>query len=679
MQRTATEPRSSRRGLARKLMFGALAAVVCSVAAAPRAEANQCGAVPPIDDAECDGLGDSIDAYKQCYADLYDHAVIPAFTLIAECSHPRAEGALRAGLESAASVVTGTVRTALKILEQALSDTSPVIGCMQQMNGIGAGLAPFLAAEAAASDLPAYRRANYTYPQFIAFTNVLLAARENRATCGESLAEVKNSLQLLQQLKTSHLDYCGVLEESAKYEQISKISSLAQWTSVDPDIDWGEFFNFSISWNSHCSTFDLNSSQTTYTPCVQGTVEYKNVLSSMDDSVAGWLSQNRETIAAVTTATVTAVLLNAGYGASTAGPIGAVVGAAVGLIISAYQYFSLRQEVEELEDLIDDKEEQLRRAVEANYITESEFNTKRSELCGGWESVIEGRIQTMLGSFNAAAHIQKIDAYFALNDKLQTWYNDLLLWALQPGSGSDGQPFLDDLAEQGLLAQRHAFDDQIFSARAVQELAVQKNNLVNQKGQVSGMTCVNLSSAQKRSVQTRLRGGINGFNLTCNALTSALAVQTSPLTFASQPQPSDVRCEYRGFRGDIKSIEVQDGTGASATLVVKNSAGAQVATVADISSQTPRAAYSLPGLFCSSASGAAFGTGATNELANGSYPLTLINNTYGFDAADADELRLFLKDIDKDMRVKSILCTRQLGSQVTIPTTADVCGIPAGF
>lgn len=677
MRRTAIEQENSRARTQLNLVFGALATIALLLVVTPKAEADQCTAVPPIDDTECEGVNNDIDGYKQCYADLYDNAVIPAFTFIAQCSHPRATAALRAALESASTVVTGTVRGALKAMEEGLSAPGPV-GCMQQMNSIGAALAPVLAAEAAASDLPAHRR-GYTYPQFVAFTSTLLAARENRAMCGDSLQEIKERLQLLQQLKTRHLDYCGVLEDSAKYEKISKISSLAQWTAVDPAIDFSGFFNFQISWNTHCSTFDINSSQTTHTPCVQGTVEYKNVLAMMDGSLAGWLAQHRDAIIAVTTATATAIALYAGYGASTAGPVGAVVGATIGAFISAFQYFSLRDQVEELEDLIDDKEDELRRAVEEHYITEAEFNTKRSELCAGWETVIDQRIQTMLGSFNAAAHIQKIDGYFELNDRLQTWYNDLLLWALQPGSGADGQPLLNDLAEQGLQAQRYDFEQQIFNARAMHELAVQKNILVNQKGKVSGTSCVNLTSAQKRNVRSTLRIGVHGFNLTCNALANALAVQTLPLAFASQPSTSDVRCEYRGLRGDIESIEVQDGAGSSATLVVRNRAGAQVAVVTDITSQTPRAGYSLPGLYCTSPSGSAFGTSATNELAAGTHLLTLINNTYGFDADDADELRLFLKDIDKDMRVKTVLCTRQLGAQVTIPTTADVCDIPVGF
>jgi hypothetical protein len=677
MRPSAIEPTRRRRRLARELAL--VLAIVLTVATTGRAQANVCGAVPLVDDTLCDGAADTIDGYKQCYAKLYDESVIPVFDFIARCSHPRADAALRTALESAGAVVTRTVRGALASMEAAMAASGPQT-CMQQMNGIGAALAPYLAAEAAAPDLPAYRRASYTYSQFVAFTDLLLAARENRATCGAPLSKIRDQLRLLQQLKVSHLNYCAVLEDSAKYEDFTKLSSLAQWTRVDPNIDFGQHLEFSITWNTHCSTFDISNAQTTYTPCAQGTFEYQNVLTAMDDSFAGWLAEHRNAISAATAATVSTIAWYAGYG-SYAGPIGAAAATAVAVVIGALQYWSLREDIEELEELIDDKERELKTIVEANYITAAQFDGKRAALCGGWEAVMDQRIQSMLSALDTR-HLQKLDGYFALNDKLQRWYNDLLLWAVQPDA--EGERFLDELAEQGLLAQRYQFDEALFRARAEQEMAAQENLLVNQKGALTALSCLNIPAPQKRGVQIRLRGGINSFNLSCNALTSALALATPPLAFASSSPPappptSDVQCDYRGFRTDVEAIEVQDGAGSSATLVVKNGAGAQVAVAANITSATPRAAYGVPGLFCASPSGAAFGTSASTELAPGAYPLTLINNIYGFEPEDADQMRLFLKDIDEDVRVKSMICTRQLGSQTTVPRTADACGIPVGF
>ena len=658
----------------------AIAASAVLLVAHRSARAQSCQAeIPQLDPNVCQGTGDSIGEIKDCYERLYDENVIPAFRYVAECSHQRAESALKAGLENAAAQVVGTIQQSIAAIDGILASPAGPAACVAQLNEIEALMAPILAAERGAGDLDAFRRAEYSFERMVSFTDLILAARQNRAACDDALERIRKHLVLLSQLKARHLDYCQVLRDSAEYESAARIQSLAQWTVVDPDIDFEFFFNAGITWNPQCAYFEFNDEQTEirYTPCVQATVEYEQTLSDLDTFAIGWLADNRVMISAVSAATAGTIFALAGWG-ELAGPYGAAVGALVGAIISGIQYFIVQGQIEDLKQMIADKEAELAEVVEENYITEDEFHGALEELCSGWEPIVEGRVQDLLGGFDAARHVVAIDKYFQLSDKLHNWYNELFLWATEPGP--DGRRFLDELAERDLLRQRNDFDQRIFRARTDQEIAAQKNRLINLKGQTTLLDCTDIPAREKRRVLAELRGGVNALNLACSSVMETLAVRTErAIPFAAGGATSDISCTYKGFRSDVASVVVGAGTGFTATMTIRNATGGVVAALANVTSETDWTQVALPGFACQSESGQPFGTSAGSRLAPGTYALRLAENIYGFGESEAGPLRPFVRDIDGGMRTKIVVCTRQLGTPLALPRTAESCGIPANF
>lgn len=673
-------PRSAFRDRSVQVVALGLAAMASLVVAQRSAAAQSCPSTP-LNDNICGQIENSIDGYKDCYRKLYDCSVIPTFTQIAKASHPQADAALKTVLEQAAAKVTGGIQSAFDAIDAVFNAPSGPASCIQGLNDIDAGLEQTFTDERTAPDLDAHRR-TYSIDQLASFTNVVLGARQNRAICTGPLLRIRQSLVLLSELKTRHLDYCQVLRDSAQYKDSSKITGLGQWTAIDPQIHFDQYFNFSVGWNSQCASFQLDGAGgggVRYSPCPTATLEYRQTLSDLDDSLAGWLSDNRGAIVAAATATATTIaVLGGASGPATAG-IGTAVALVVGAIISGIEWWSLQNDLDELTDLIDSKERELKNAVQANYITQDEFNQRVEALCSTWRPVVDMRVQTLLGQIDLPKHIAAIDQYFALSDKLHNWYNELFLWATTPNG--DQPPYIDSQAKAELLAQRDAFNQRIFAARTAQEVAVQQNELVNVKAQITALTCTGITSPRaRRDLQNKLRSGVNAFNSTCATTMVVLAAATQQaVPFVGTAAASDVSCSYQGFRSDIASLEIRAGAGFAADMTVRDTAGTVVAELTGVTSDTPGGATGLAGFACTSKTGASFGTTADTRLTPGSYPLRLADNKFNFSEADAASLRAFIKDADEKERIKVTVCNRQLGTTITIPRTADACGIATPF
>lgn len=653
------------------LSSAALAGVLASAVPA-RAACN--GRGPTLNDNICLGVGNSIDDYKDCYAKLYDESIIPSFEYIAQCSFSRADAAISSTLESVASGVLEPVEQAIADIVTALTKPDGAAGCIAQLNAIGDALEPIIAAEKAAAAggpaaLETYRRTNYVFANFVSYTNAILAARKNRAACSSTLLAIRQQLGLLAELKIHQPDYCQILRDGARYEDASRVQSLAQWTKVDPNIHLDQYFNASVTWNGQCGYLDPNGGIRS-TQCLQGTLQYSQTLTDLNGSLVGWLSDNRNVIVAVATATVATVAGYAGYGAS-AGPIGAAVGAVVGAIISGLNYWMMTNALGELDDLIDDKEAELKQKVTDAYITEAEFYQHIDSLCAASAPQVQATVDGLLASVDPNGQIARIDAYFALSDKLHNWYNELFLWAT---TGAPGQRFLDEAAKQQLLVQRDAFDQQLFDARTTQEMAVQKNVLTNVKAVATQLSCSNVSSP--RPVKLKLRVAVEAFKNACEGLMSAIALSTrDPIPFTDPAQTSDVTCGYAGFRNDIAKLQVAAGAGNSANLTLLSSTGTVIAAFTDVTSDS---VLDFPGFSCSTFGG--FGTSAASALKPGTYDLHVPDNVYGFDDSDAAALRSFAQTADSGLRSKVVTCNRQLGTTVQLDRTGTACGgIPTDF
>lgn len=650
--------------------------VLSIMAARPSPARAQVCEIPQLQEPRC--VDASIDGYKDCYRKLYDQA-IPAFESMAKCSHVKAAVGVSQVLEASAALVTGTVKKALKDVDDVVdASTGAPLTCIGGLNTVQAALRPFIDDERRANDLDAFRRATYTPAHFSFFEDAVLAARQSRAACDPPLQKLRKQLVLLSELKAHHPDYCRIVRDSIKYESVSGIDDLAEWTSVDPKVHFDSFFNFFISWNSQCGYYDFSSpgqAVVRNTSCSTLTVEYKQTLGRMDGAL-GWVAQNRD-ILAVTGGAIVATIAGLAGAGSAAGPIGAAAGAVIGAVIAGIEYLMLQSDIDSFKALIAEKQQAVKDVVAANLITETEFGALITQACTPWQSIVERRTDAMIATFDFAKHLQMIDSYYTLNDSLHNWYNELFLWATTPGSG--GKTFLDDVTRQDLLSQKARFDQRIFNARADQEIAAESNALTNIKGTVTQLTCANLASGQRRAIRAKLNAGVTGFNGKCEDIMEALAVQPDrPLAFAAGTVASDVVCAYRGFRNGIASLEIGNGQGAASNMRLKDASGAIVAELANISSDTDFSQIAaLPGFSCASASGQPFGTSAATRLAEGTYPLRLRDNLFGVDDSKAATMRPMVQTLDSQLRLKVITCSRQLGNTAfNIPRTAEACGIP---
>jgi hypothetical protein len=657
------------RRAARTLVLAIIA--VATILSHERPATAQSCFVPPLRDPVCPPGNGTIEQYMTCYRGLYDDNVIPAFTAIAQCSHVKTDVGIRAALETTAAKVLKDILAKLAAIQASLNDSKSAPNvCIAGLNDVDDRLRPFIEAERNAPDLDAYRRSTYTFSHLSFFTDLALLARESRAGCDTSLRLNKEALEELQAEKIQHLDYCQILRQSAKYENVSKIEGLGQYTSLEPDIDYGFFFNLSITVNGQCSYFDPNGGGTgsvRNSQCTTGTVEYKQTLAHLDGTL-GWIVKHREMFA------VTGLAI----GVAAFGPYGALVGVAVEIIISLIDYFTAQSAIGDLEDMIAGKEEELKKAIADNLITEDQFNNRITQLCTPWKTVVERRYRDALAPLMPETHIQEVNKYFALSDDLHDWYNELFRWATTPGPG--GARFLDDVAAQDLVAQQHEFDLRVFQSRATQEVASRKNTLTNIKGVVTLMSCSNLTPSQKNVAKSKLRAGVRNFNRTCSTTMDSLVVQPDqPLAFANSTTASDIVCTYKGFRNGFSSLQISNGTGFASNLTFKDKDGVVLAQLTDITSGTDFSQIGLPGLVCSSESGQAFGTSAETQLAARTYPVQLQDNIFGFGETDATSLRTAIQSLDSQLRFKVNTCTQQLGSPVNVPRPVEVCGIPVTF
>jgi hypothetical protein len=658
-------------------------------------------AVPVLNDDPCANLADdedvSIDDYKNCYRSLYDESVIPAFRAMAQCTHDKAEHGIVTVLRGAESLTLAEAKDTFceisKIVAPHLTDElcgqqlsgetrreSGLLTCLGNMNAAEEDLRPYIDAERTATDLDEYRANAYTPAHLTYFTNAILAARQIRADCDGLLRSLRKRLVLLSELKLSHPDYCQILRDSANYEQVSRIDALAEWTRVDPAIDFDQYYHIELVVGAQCGYYEFGDNgqfSIEHTTCDQLTVQYEQNLAEFD-GVLGWIADNNYLISTVTGPAATAILSYAWLGL-TAGPatgLAAVIAVVTALLISGVQYLLLQRALDSLEELIDDKEEELRNAVATNLITEEEFNSLVEQRCPPWRDIVEERFETMLARIDAPTHISNIDGFFRLSDSLYSWYNELILWATTPQQ--NGDRFITELAHQELLAQKHEFDQRIFGARADQEVAAVRNELSAIKGAVTLLNCSNLSTTERRNRRRQLGVAVNRFNATCSSVMAAMAAQPdAPVAFAEPGVEATVTCSYQGFRNGIATLVISEGTGFTSTMTVKGAGGETVAQLIDVSSATDFSRAGLPGFSCSSTLGEEFGTAITNRLAAATYPLRLQDNLFGFDENDASGLRSTIQTLDSQFRLKQSVCMRQMGTPTDIPRTAEACGLPA--
>lgn len=666
-------------------------------AAAQQAPAPQCN-VPTFVDDLCADIADggdvSIDDYKDCYGRLYDESVIPAFRAMAQCTHAKAAHGIGMVLESAANLTLADVTSDLCDISRAVNPavTPALCGpddddedsntglntCVGNLNAIEEAFREYIDAERNAHDLDEYRRATYTPASFTYFTNLILAARQNRADCDGLLRSLRKALVPLGELRLAHPDYCEILRDSADYATVSQIDALAEWTRVDPDIDFSWHFDVGITFGAQCGYYAIGEDggvEIEHETCRQFTAEYSQTLSGMDGAL-GWLNDNRGGIVFASSLAAAYILSYAGYGASGAGFYGALIGAGVGLFIAFVNVFMLWLDSRSLDNLIDDKEEKLREVVAYNLIKEAEFDEMIEARCPRWQTEVQRRFDTMLFLVDAPTHIDKIDQFFTLSDRLHGWYNELLLWATTPGPR--GQRFLTELAEQELLAQKRAFDQRIFGARADQEIAAVRNELTAIKGAVTLLGCSNLGATERRTRKRQINVAASHFNAACSSATSAIAAQPDhPVAFADGAAERTVTCSYKGFRNGIAFLEIRNGSGFASNMTVKNATGVVIAQLNNISSETDFGQAGLPGFSCSSSLGGEFGTSAETRLAEATYPMRLQDNIPGLDESDASGLRSTIQTLDSQFRLKQSVCMRQLGAPMEIPRTAEACGLPA--
>lgn len=674
-------------------VLAGIAAVVMVLVRPQPAAAQQCGApvtscqVPKLNLQLCENAGNSIDDYMSCYRDLFDCNAIPVFKTIALCSHPRAEGGLKAALEGVSSMVTGAISDSVSEIASVLppagppidckNPTGPIAICICNLNALDDVLGPKIAAELNAPDRDAYRR-TYTIDNFNFFTSEILAARQNRAACDGPMLTIRQKLVEFEGIKARHLDYCQLLRDNAKYADIATISNLADWTSIDPKVHYDAIFGATVTWNTQCGSFDFSNTGTTtirYSPCAQATVEYQQTLSQLDGSVLGWIADHRAMVVTTSGAIGATIASWLGAGAGAAGIWGAVAATVVGVVISVAEWWELQSDIDDLKNMVASKEQELKDVVVANYITEDEFHGLVEQVCSGWKGVLDQRIQGMLEKLDPARHVQQIDDFYVLSDKLHNWYNALFLWATQPDAG--GHRFLDDLAAQDLLRQVNDFDQRTFKARADQETAVQTNTLTNIKSKATLLSCSGIGPPQQRGVKTQLNFWIGQFNAKCNETMNALGVQPDlPIPVADANVTSDVVCAYTGFHNGLASLQIENGTGSSSNMTLRDASGAALAQFTGVTSATNFRTLSFPGFACSSPSGLAFGTSPGLQLAAGAYVLHLRENIFGFGAADADAMRTATQNQDSQLRFKAIACTRQLGTPNDIARTGDACGVP---
>lgn len=657
------------RRVVRTLVLG-IVALATSLSYSRPAAAQLC-TIPPINDPTCPTNSGTIEQYMTCYRELFDDNVIPAFTAIAQCSHARAEVGIKGLLEAASAKVLQDITKSLAEIKAVLDDVnSPPNQCITALNAVDGALRDSITGEREAPDLDAYRRSRYSLASLTFFTNHLLVARENRAACDRPLQLTQKTLQHLLDLKLKHLDYCEILRQNADYESVSKIEDLGQYTSLEPAIDYGQFFNLSITINNQCGYFDAGgggSGVTRNNQCTTGTIQYKQTLATLDGTL-GWIVKHREMLAVVGLA----------VGIAAFGPYGVLVALGIELIISVIDFVTAQMAIDDLEDMIADKKRQLEASVAANLITEDEFNAKITARCEPWQSEVEHRYQLALSPLSVQAHIERINKYYVLSDQLHDWYNELFKWATTPGPG--GTRFIDEVAELDLIAQQHEFDQRIFAARADQEIASRKNTLINIKGALTLMNCGNLTPLQKSATKSRLRAGVRNFNLVCSTTMDGLAVQPDqPIAFATGTATSDVVCAYKGFRNGVVSMVISNDSDFAANLTLRGKDDVVLAQLTNITSNTDFSQVDFPGFVCASESGQPFGTSAENQLATGTYPMRLQDNIFGFDKEDADGLRTSIQSLDSQLRFKVNTCTQQLGAPVSVPRPVDACGIPVTF
>jgi hypothetical protein len=662
-------PSNPSRRAARTLVLG-IVAIAASLSHQRPASAQSC-TVPQLKDPNCPPGEQTIDTYMNCYRKLYDDNVIPAFVSIADCTHVKADKAINGVLESLSAQVLKHATDGLgDILDLVNKSDSPPNKCVLDMNALDDSLGEIIRKEREAPDLDAYRRANYVFGDLTSFTTLVLAARQDRAGCDRSLQLTRQGLQNLLDLKINHPNYCDILRQSGDYEKVSKIDKLENYTSLEPNIDYGQFFNISININPQCGYMDPNGGgggATRGNQCTTGTIEYKQTLAHLDGTL-GWIVSHREMISTVALA----------VGIAAFGPYGLLVGAAVELIISAIDFFTAEAAISDLEDMIAGKEQQLKAAIAAHVITEDQFSQRMTALCTPWQAVVEKRYLDALKPIEPVRHLQEISKYYALSDSFNDWYNELFRWATTPGP--DGKRFLDQIAEQDLIDQRVAFDNRIFKSRADQEVASRKNTLTNIKGVITLMSCSGLTTTQKNAAKTKLRAGVRNFNRTCSTTMDSLTVQPDQaIPLAGDATTSDVVCAYNGFHNGVASLVISNGADFSSNMTLKDKNGAVLAQLTNITSNTDFSQIGFAGFACSSESGLAFGTAADTQLAAGSYAMHVQDNILGFDDASADSLRTSIQSLDSQLRLKVNTCTQQLGVPVNVPRPGDACGIPVSF
>src|SRR5690349_17913726 len=166
-----------------RLMLIAVVAAAAAAAQTGTAAAQACE-VPPLKDDICKDADGSVDSYIDCYTKLFDQNIIPAFKAVAKCSYAKTDYGLSQALENLGSEVTGVVQGLADGLETRLNGPGMTPQhCIGDVNQVEETLRQYMDAERNAPDIDAYRRTHYTFSHLSFFTDVLLAARQNRAGC----------------------------------------------------------------------------------------------------------------------------------------------------------------------------------------------------------------------------------------------------------------------------------------------------------------------------------------------------------------------------------------------------------------------------------------------------------------------------------------------------------------
>ncbi len=623
----------------------------------------------------CIARADELDDFKKRAQNYYD-TMIPAYTEIGRKSHVIAENLIDYSIYGSQNEVNAAFEYSF---EQIFYSYKKLESCFKSHDAVASIFVDALKKEPVdAKARFEYWKSNYGYDQLDSFSAAMNSMQNIQSQCLGDLQKIRRFISVMKSHQREKFKICETVKKNLPYERLrtllppdrTPLGRLSHtWYSTLPLVKVtgsvlgggcpvsvvtascysSKYFTWEAVRNQYQADQSYENFRSHYPELAAAT--YLSFLSYMNGFELGTGSQNPG-------GDKPSSVPGSGSLSNTGGANLIANLVWLGLLYGEAEEYKKR--VDKINKWVKAKEAELDAVVASSYISEEEFESKKSNSCATAAGDYDQALVELLNFFDTPGQEEKLDSYLAQVDKIQNWYGALFLYFVENG-------LVDELAKNKLLSLRDQHYAALNASKVKADFAITQQSIDGIQQEIARTRC---SSDSDPSVTSRgLKKLVNRFQLFCDNALQVYGSRTDKIQLGSSTDSDKkARCYYQGFDEAVKSIRIKrDGSGFTSTIEAIGTAGDILFTVDHVSSLTQDSVTRLqPQFYCSAIGSGTFGTEAGDILSPGEYSMSP-DIGLGSPLSDISGMKIKIKDKAALIRSKVSRCNSVLPDFRRVP------------